>query len=194
MRFERWVRQRLIQTMNMRCADEFRRIAAVPGLIGLLAAALAPASGGVLPGPGALAREFKAGSITIEHPWSRATPGGAQVAVGYLTIKNNGATEDRLVSATAEIGGRTEIHQMSMADGVMKMRQMTDGLPVPAQGSVALEPNSYHLMVMELKRPLKEGEEFSGTLSFEKAGIVDVTFEVEGRGAAAPKPDEHHHH
>lgn len=140
------------------------------------------------------AHEFKLGSITIEHPWSRATPGGAQVAVGYLTIENKGATADRLISVAAEIAGRTQIHQMSMADGIMKMRQVTDGLPVPAEGSVALEPSSYHLMLMDLKRPLKEGEEFSGTLTFEKAGTVDVTFEVEGTGAAAPKPDEHHHH
>jgi copper(I)-binding protein len=141
----------------------------------------------------AFAHEFKAGSITIEQPWSRATPGGAQVAVGYLTIKNDAAAPDRLVSATAEIAGETQIHQMSMADGVMKMREVTDGVPVPANGSVALDPNAYHLMFMDLKGPLTEGEEFKGTLTFEKAGTVDVTFEVEGMGAAAPGPDEHHH-
>jgi copper(I)-binding protein len=139
------------------------------------------------------AHEFKAGSITVEHPWSRATPGGAQVGAGYLTIQNEGDAPDRLVSATAEIAGRTQIHQMSMVDGVMKMRELTDGLPVPAKGSVTLEPNAYHLMFLDLKRPLKEGEEFSGTLTFEKAGTVDVTFEVEGTGAKAPEPNDHHH-
>ena len=110
-------------------------------------------------------------------------PGGAEVATGYLTIENDGAEPDRLVSATAEIAGHTGIHQMSMANGVMKMRELTEGLPVPAGGSVALEPNSYHLMFTDLKEPLKEGDEFSGTLTFEKAGTVDVTFEVEGIGA-----------
>lgn len=158
-----------------------------PWLAGAALAAL------LLPGHAALAHEFKAGSITIEQPWSRATPGGAQVAVGYLTIDNAAAAPDRLVSATAEIAGRAEIHQMSMADGVMKMRQATEGVVVPAGGSVALEPSGYHLMLMGLKKPLKEGEAFAGTLTFEKAGNVDVTFEVMGMGAAAPKPDDHHH-
>jgi copper(I)-binding protein len=133
------------------------------------------------------AHSFKVGSITIDTPWARATPGGAKVAAGYLTIKNEGATPDRLVSVTAEIAERTELHQMIMEDGVMKMRQVTDGLPVPAGGSVVLEPNSYHLMFMELKRPLKEGEQFQGTLVFEQAGKVAVTFDVEPIGASAPK-------
>lgn len=121
-------------------------------------------------------------------------PGGAQVATGYLTIENDGAEPDRLVSATAEIARHTGIHQMSMVDGVMKMRELTEGLPVPADGLVKLEPNSYHLMLTNLKEPLKEGDEFSGTLTFEKAGTVDVTFEVEGMGAASPTPDEHERH
>jgi periplasmic copper chaperone A len=141
-----------------------------------------------------LAHEFKTGSITVEHPWSRATPGGAKVAAGYLTIKNDGTEPDRLVSATAEIAGHTGIHQMSMKDGVMEMRELKDGLPVPADASVKLEPNSYHLMFTGLKKPLQEGEEFSGTLTFEKAGTLDVTFDVEGIGAGSPAPDEHEHH
>ncbi|MGO8839688.1 MAG: copper chaperone PCu(A)C [Methyloceanibacter sp.] len=147
----------------------------------------------LLAGP-AFAHGFKLGSITIEHPWSRATPGGAQVAAGYLTIKNDGTAPDRLVSVAAEIAGRTQIHHVSMADGVMEMREVTDGLPVPAGGSVVLGPNEYHLMFLDLKRPLKEGEEFSGALTFEKAGTLDVTFEVEGTGAGGLKPDEHNHH
>jgi copper(I)-binding protein len=138
--------------------------------------------------------EFKLGSITIEHPWSRATPGGAQVAAGYLTLDNDGDTGDRLISATAEVAGRTQIHQMSMVDGVVKMREVPDGLALPAKGSVTLEPNGYHLMFLDLKRPLKDGEEFSGALTFEKAGTVEVTFEVEGVGAKGPESDDHNHH
>ena len=136
------------------------------------------------------AHEFKAGSITIGHPWSRATPDGAQVAAGYLTIENDAAAPDRLVSATAEIAGKTQIHLMTMVDGVMKMREVSEGVPVPPHGTVALDPNAYHLMFNDLKRPLTEGEEFKGTLTFEKAGTVDVMFEVEAMGAATPKPDE----
>jgi copper(I)-binding protein len=144
--------------------------------------------------PSALAAEFKSGAITIEQPWSRATPGGAKVASGYLTIENSGDSEDRLVSVKADIAGRTEIHQMSMTGGVMQMRQLTEGLPIPAKGSVALEPSSYHLMFRDLSKPLQEGETFSGKLTFEKAGAVDVTFEVRGIGAAAPEEGADHHH
>ncbi len=147
-----------------------------------------------LPGHDALASEFKVGPITIERPWSRATPGGAKVAAGYLTIKNDAATPDRLVSVTAEIAGRAGIHQMIMADGIVKMRELTDGLPIPAEGSVTLEPASYHLMFQDLKKPLTQGETFPATLNFEKAGTVSVTFEVKGLGATAPDQDDHQHH
>jgi periplasmic copper chaperone A len=147
----------------------------------------------LLPAQGTFAQEAVASPISIEHAWSRATPQGAQVAAGYLTIVNNGTIPDRLVSATAEIAGHTEVHQMSMTDGMMQMRQVTDGLPVPAKSSVVLEPNSYHLMLLALKRQLQEGEQFSGTLTFEKAGTIDVTFDVEGIGATAPKPNDHEH-
>jgi copper(I)-binding protein len=146
---------------------------------------------GTLLGAGpALAHEFKTGSIVIEQPWSRATPGGAQVAAGYLTIRNDGTAPDRLAAATADIAGLTEIHLMSMVDGVMQMRQVTEGLPVPAGGAVALAPGAYHLMFMDLKRQLKAGEQFSGTQTYEKAGTLEVTFEVEAAGAAAPRPAE----
>jgi copper(I)-binding protein len=150
------------------------------------------AAGMLLSADPVLAQEFKAGPIVVEQPWSRATPGGAQVAVGYLTIKNEGAAPDRLLSATADISGRAEIHLMSMGDGIMTMRQVTEGVPVPPGGAVALEPMGYHLMFMDLKRQLKAGEQFSGTLTFEKAGTLEVTFEVEAMGATAPGPAEHH--
>jgi copper(I)-binding protein len=178
--------------MRLKARSAFRRLAEAFAVAGISAGAAVAAM--LLPGHAILAHEFKLGSITVEQPWSRATPGGAQVAVGYLTMKNNGATEDRLVSATAEIAGRAEIHQMSMADGVMTMRQATEGVPVPAGGAVALEPNAYHLMFVDLKKPLKEGDEFAGTLTFKKAGTVDVTFEVEGMGATAPGSAGHDHH
>lgn len=134
----------------------------------------------------ALAQEFEGGELTLDHPWSRATPAGAKVAGGYLVIRNAGAEPDRLVSAASEISGRAEIHEMAVKDGVMTMRRLADGLAVPAKGEVALKPGSYHLMFLELKRPLKQGETFAGTLTFEKAGTVDVIFDV-GSIAAAGK-------
>jgi len=166
---------------------ESRRIAAALALFG--AAVLVGLTGQV-----ALAGEFRAGAISVEQPWSRATPGGAKVAAGYLTIKNDAATPDRLVSAKVEVAGRAEIHEMSMSDGVMRMRPLPEGLVVPANGSVALAPGSSHLMLLDLKRPLQDGETFSGTLTFEKAGSVDVTFDVRGIGAKAPEANEHQQH
>ena len=141
----------------------------------------------------AIAADFKAGDISIEAPWSRATPGGAKVAAGYLTIKNGGATPDRLVSVTADIAERTEIHEMSMTDGMMKMREVPGGVAVPAGGSLALAPMGYHLMFLGLKKPLKEGDTFAGSLTFEKAGTAAVTFEVRGLGAATPDAGAEHH-
>ena len=133
--------------------------------------------------PSVSAHDFKSGSIEVEHPWSRATPTGAKVAAGYVVIANKSAEPDRLVSASAEISGRTEIHEMAVKDGLMTMRPLPDGVPVPAKGKVALKPASYHLMFFELKRPSKQGESFAGTLTFEKAGAVKVTFAVQAIGA-----------
>lgn len=132
------------------------------------------------------AHEYKAGALEIEHPWSRATPNGAKVAGGYLVVKNAGDQSDRLVSATAEIAGRTEIHEMGDKDGVMTMRPLPQGIAAPAHGEAALKPGGVHLMFLELKRPLKQGERFPGTLTFEKAGVVKIDFAVEALGAAAP--------
>ncbi len=134
----------------------------------------------------ASAEQAGPGAITVEKAWSRATPGGAEVAAGYLTIVNHGDTPDRFMSASTAVAGKTEIHQMKMADGKMEMRPVPDGIPIPAKGSIVLEPMGYHLMLMELKHPLQKGETFAGTLTFEHAGAVDVTFSVEGIGASGP--------
>ena len=132
-----------------------------------------------------LAHDYKLGAIEIEHPWARATPGGATVGGGYLVLKNTGATADRLVSATASFAGKVEIHEMAVTNGVMTMRPLPDGLAIPAGGTVTLKPGSYHIMFMQLKQPLKEGETVDGTLTFEKAGTVPVQFKVESLGAGA---------
>lgn len=127
-----------------------------------------------------LADEFKIGDIEITHPWSRATPEGAKVAGGFLIISNNGSSPDRLVSVTGEIAGKAEVHEMAVdASGVMKMRPLADGLEIPAGGEVELKPGSFHIMFMKLEKGAKEGEKFKGTLTFEKAGTVDVDFAVE---------------
>src|SRR5215468_1058310 len=82
----------------------------------------------------AAAEDVKAGSISVKDAWSRATPEGADVGVGYLTIINDGDRPDRLVAAEADFAGQAEIHQMTMANGVMQMRPVEDGVTIPAKG------------------------------------------------------------
>ncbi|MFA6153267.1 copper chaperone PCu(A)C [Mesorhizobium sp.] len=135
------------------------------------------------------AHEFKVGDIEIVHPWSRATPEGAKVAAGYLVLKNHGETADRLVAATGELAGVTQVHEMAVdANGVMTMKQLADGLEIPAAGEVALKPGSFHIMFMDLKKPVRQGQSFRGTLTFEKAGTVEVEYSVDAMGG---EHDEH---
>lgn len=150
---------------------------------GLFAGAALVAGALLLGAPAPMAHEFKAGSIEIDHPWARATPGGATVGAGYLVLKNTGAAADRLVSVAASFAGKAEIHEMAVKDGVMTMRPLPDGLAIPAGETVALKPGGYHVMFLDLKAPLTEGAFLDGTLTFEKAGTVPVQFKVEPVGA-----------
>ncbi|MCE4225327.1 DUF1775 domain-containing protein [Methylobacterium sp. C25] len=134
----------------------------------------------------AMATPVKAGDLTIETPWLRATPSGAKVAGGYVTIANGGTQPDKLVGASIPQSGRGEIHSMSTEGGVMKMAPVEGGLPVPAGGHVALKPGGFHLMFLDLKDGLKAGESVQGTLVFEHAGTVPVTFNVAPIGAQGP--------
>lgn len=126
------------------------------------------------------------GSISIEKPFSRATPGNSKVGAGYMTIINKGNAADRLVSASSPVAGKVEIHETVMQDGVMKMRELTGGLLIEAGKTASLAPEGNHLMLMELKAPLKQGDKVTVTLNFEKAGKVDVTLDVRAIGAQQP--------
>ena len=130
----------------------------------------------------------KAGALQIEMPWLRATPGGAKVAAGYLRVTNTGSEPDRLLSASMPLAGRGEVHEMSMQGGVMRMRQLAQGLIIDPGKSVELKPGGYHLMFLDMKGALKPGESVPVTLTFEKAGTVTVTFPVGAVGGAAPMP------
>jgi copper(I)-binding protein len=129
--------------------------------------------------------------IAVADAWSRATAPGVDIGVGYLTIKNTGDTPDRLVSVSTSVAEKTEIHQTQMLDGKMQMRPVPDGVPIPAKGTVMLEPAGYHLMLIGLKAPLQKGSTFAGSLTFEHAGTVDIAFHVEGLGASAPETPGH---
>lgn len=134
----------------------------------------------------ARAEQVKVGSLVISQAWSRATPGGAKVGGGYLTISNEGSTADRLMGGSADVAAKVQVHEMSMNNGVMTMRPVDQGLVIEPGKTVKLSPGGFHLMLLDLKGPLKQGEKLPVTLEFEKAGKVSVTFDIQGVGAQGP--------
>ncbi|MDA9409425.1 copper chaperone PCu(A)C [Bradyrhizobium sp. CCBAU 45384] len=145
----------------------------IAGAVLLTLALRAPAS----------ADDVKAGDLVISQAWSRATPGGAKVAGGFLTIENKGTAPDKLIAVSAEIAGKAEVHEMAMDNGVMKMRPLDNGLVIEPGKTVKLAPGGSHLMLQDLKGPFKEGQKVPVTLEFEKAGKVSVSLDVQGVGA-----------
>jgi periplasmic copper chaperone A len=137
------------------------------------------------------AHEFKAGGLTIDHPWTRETPAGAKTAAGYLKIINKGNEVDRLVSGSAEGVDAVEVHEMAMDNNVMKMRRVEGGTEIKPGQTVEFKPSSYHLMMIGLKEPFKKGNMIKGTLTFEKAGSVPVEFEVAAMGTTSSGHHEH---
>ncbi len=140
---------------------------------------------GLLVAP-ARAQEVKAGDLVITQAWSRATPGGAKVAGGYLTIENKGSVADRLIGGWGDLTDRIEVHQMTTSNGVMTMRALDKGLVIEPGKTVRLAPGGYHLMMFDLKSPLKQGDKVPVVLEFEKAGKVKLSFDVLGVGAQGP--------
>jgi len=131
----------------------------------------------------AQAHETKVGDLVIEHAWSRATTG--QNGAAFMAIENHGKEADKLIAISTTLSDAPMMHASYMEGDVMKMR-MVDGIDVPANGSVELKPGSFHIMLMGLKAPLKEGQMFPMTLTFQKTGKVEVEVMVEAAGAAAP--------
>ncbi|OED38675.1 hypothetical protein AB833_18465 [Chromatiales bacterium (ex Bugula neritina AB1)] len=128
--------------------------------------------------PAAFSEDFTIGKLTIANPHTRATPPGARTAAGYAIIRNNGDTADRLTGGSAGFAEITEIHEMSMHGDVMKMRQLEDGLEIPAGGEVTLKSGGLHMMYMQLKKQLIPGEQATATFTFEHAGEVQVKMDI----------------
>ena len=133
----------------------------------------------------AFAHSHEKGDIQVRHPWSRATPPGAKVGVGYLEIRNKGSQPDRLLSATTTAARRVEMHLTEQAGEVAKMRQLR-AFEIPGRERLELRPGGAHLMLVDLVAPLKKGERFSMTLRFERAGELEVQFEVQELGSRKP--------
>ena len=127
------------------------------------------------------------GQVEVNNAWARATPGKAENGAAYLTIVSPVA--DRLTAISTPEAKAAELHNMTMEGGVMKMRPLPGGIDLPAGQPVTLKPGGTHIMLMGLKEPLKQGERFPLTLSFEKAGTKEVTVAIEGPGAMAPRAD-----
>ena len=128
-----------------------------------------------------------AADISVKQAWSRATPKGAQVASGYLTIENHGSFPDRLISAATSAATKIEIHEMTTLDGVMMMRPVEGGLTIPPGASVMLAPGGSHLMFIGINAPFSEGKHIAAALTFEKAGTIHVIFDVGAIGARGPR-------
>lgn len=135
----------------------------------------------------ASAHKVKTKDLVVSHPWVRAVPGGLQVTAGYMRIENKGVAADRLIAVSADFAASAELHQMLVtADGVAEMRPVTEGLEIPAGGTVELKPSGVHIMFMGLKTTLQTDTYEPGTLTFAKAGTIAAEFFVQPITATAP--------
>ncbi|MCA0399976.1 MAG: DUF1775 domain-containing protein [Proteobacteria bacterium] len=134
--------------------------------------------------------EYRVGNLLIKTPWTRATPGGAKVGAGFMSITNTGSEADRLIGGSAEIAGTFELHEMKTEGTVMRMRALEKGLEIKPGETIELKPGGYHVMFLDLKKPFAEGRPVKGQLIFEKAGKIEIEYRVAPRGAA---PGSSHH-
>lgn len=133
---------------------------------------------------------MKVGGISIEQPFARATP--AKMGGAFMTLVNAGGNGDKLIKAASPVAESVELHTHVKEGEVMRMRPV-DGIDIAAGGRTALEPGSYHVMLIGLKQPLKEGATFPLTLTFEKAGTVTIAVPVVKPGANAGAAEHKHH-
>ena len=149
----------------------------------LLSAILMTASLAATP---SFAYDYKIGSIEIVLPWSRATPSTAPSAGGFLTLTNKGNAPDRLIAIETSAAKQAEIHEMKMDGAVMRMRELENGVVLPPGQTIELKPGGYHVMFIGLKAPFVKDQNVSATLVFEKAGRIDIEFQVDALGATQP--------
>lgn len=128
------------------------------------------------------AADAKVGNLSIDDVWARTGQPG-QVSAAYFEVKNKGAA-DKIVSANCDCAKATELHNVKMIDGSMKMYQV-QAMDIPADGELKLKPGSYHIMLIGLNRPLVAGETLPIKVKFEKAGEVTLQAKVKDKGAPA---------
>jgi copper(I)-binding protein len=135
--------------------------------------------------------EHRVGDLMFESPFARATLPNQPVAGAFLTITNTGSEDDVLIAVSTPAAARGEVHEMAMDGETMQMRELADGLVIPAGEAVELKPGGYHLMFMELEQPLVEGETVEVSLEFQKAGVVTIPFAIMGTGAKSMEHSGH---
>ena len=123
------------------------------------------------------ADDYKVGDISISHPWARASAGMAKAGASYITITNNGTQVDRLIKAVTPVAKRASLHTHMVEGDIMRMRSVKAVEVSPGEPTV-MKPGGLHVMLMGLKSPLKEGASFPLTLTFEKAGVIEVRVKV----------------
>ncbi|WP_417545903.1 copper chaperone PCu(A)C [Marinobacter sp.] len=138
------------------------------------------------------ANEHAHGGVAIEHPWSRPTPPGTPMGVGYLVIRNHSDRDVTLISASTPRAGHVSMHKTLMKDGVMRMEPLKGGLAISAGEAVELKPLSYHLMLEKLTEPLKEGETIPLVLEFEGAEAIEVELNVQSLDADMKEQEMEH--
>lgn len=124
------------------------------------------------------------GDLRIDEPWVRAALPEVSASAGYLTVRNLGDRDDRLMSVSSASAGRIEMHEVRTENGLMKMQHLEQGVAIPAGAAVALQPGGYHLMLMDLQQPLSAGTIMTATLHFEHAGAVEVAFQIRDPGSS----------
>jgi len=159
-----------------------------------LVAALAVATAIAL-SSAAMAHEYKAGSLMIDHPWARPTIGSSKNSAAYMTLSNSGDTTDKLLSVKSNAAEHVALHESRMDGEIMRMVPVKDGIEVPPHGAVELKPLGLHVMLVGLRKSLKEGEKFPMTLVFAKQGGVNVEVKVEKKPQEKKSgQDMHQHH
>jgi copper(I)-binding protein len=131
------------------------------------------------------AQEYRLGTLTAGHPWSRPTAGPTKLGAAYLILKNEGQEADTLQSVSSPDVAKVEIHEHTQdGQGVMRMRPVEGGLKIPAGGTVEFKPGGYHLMLIGLKHNLEEGQRIPLKLHFAQAGDLDIEVKIEKKPSA----------
>ena len=133
-----------------------------------------------------------AADLEVANPWVRGTVPAQKATGAFMQLTSTADT--RLVSVSSPLTPMAEVHEMALDNNVMRMRQVTGGLAIPAGGTLELKPGSYHIMFMGLKRQLRQGERFPVTLRFQRAGSVTVQVSVQPVTSSGPMDSGHAGH